>query len=93
MRTNMYIELPPIVKDRFKNEAEEAFKAISLKVMKNKEETFKGNFIESYMSLKSQNYFNVERSLETQSQLIQGFEERENELLEQIEQLKKQIRK
>jgi len=45
------------------------------------------------MGLKSQNYFNVERSLETQSQLIQGFEERENELLEQIEQLKKQIRK
>ena len=54
---------------------------------------FKGNFIESYMGLKSQNYFNVERSLETQSQLIQGFLERENELLEQIEQLKKQIRK
>ncbi len=32
MKTNMYIELPPIVKDRFNNEAEEAFKAISLKV-------------------------------------------------------------
>jgi CHASE3 domain sensor protein len=92
INTNMLIELPELIKAKFLEDAEGAFKAVSEKVLKNKGETFKDGFIKSYMSLKSQNYFNVERSLDTQSQLIQGFEEREFELLEQINQLKKQIK-
>lgn len=91
INTNMLIELPELIKTKFLEDAEDAFKAVSDKVLKNKAETFKRGFIKSYMGLKSVNYFNIERHLEAQSQLIQGFEERENELLEQIEQLKNQI--
>ena len=93
INTNMLIELPELIKTKFLEDAEDSFKAITEKVLKNMNETFKDNFITSYMGLKSINYFNIERHLEAQSQLIQGFEERDFELLEQIEQLKKQIRK
>ena len=70
INTNMLIELPELIKAKFLEDAEGAFKAVSEKVLKNKGEI----------------------SLVTQSQFIQGFEEREFELLEQINQLKKQIK-
>jgi hypothetical protein len=89
---NTYTELPKEVKSRYEEEAHKEFNKVSKKVLTNEGETFKKNFIDTYIRLKSDTYFSVERDLVIQDQLIQGFEEREKELLEQIENLKRQIR-